>query len=136
MSVPRQVRLWRAWLEAQGRPKRKRGGQPGNLNALRHGGRSRWARARDGELSALLAEAKCAVRHAKRFVHQRKNRRPRALAQTNARVFPAPLLLLSAAGNARSGGNNPRASPSWRANRVAAIDLAWVAGRARRLPVY
>ncbi|HUJ02416.1 MAG TPA: hypothetical protein VLW75_02175 [Rhizomicrobium sp.] len=55
-----------AQLQARGDPppdfrgsnRRKRGGQPGNANRLRHGGFGRAARARREEVRALIAETR------------------------------------------------------------------------------
>jgi hypothetical protein len=55
--------------------KRKRGGQPGNVNALKHGGRTRAALALERELSTLMAEARCAMRIAKSLIPKGKRGR-------------------------------------------------------------
>ncbi|MFZ1990457.1 MAG: hypothetical protein WAW96_11885 [Alphaproteobacteria bacterium] len=74
MSEARQVRLWRAYLAERARPKRKRGGQPGNLNALKHGARTTVAIALERELSTLLGEVRFALKIAKPFIRKRKGR--------------------------------------------------------------
>jgi hypothetical protein len=76
MSLPPSARRWLAWRAANNAPKRQRGGQPANLNALRHGIRTAVAIARERELSTLLADAKRSIACAKPFIRKRKKRSP------------------------------------------------------------
>jgi hypothetical protein len=75
MSFSRNARLFLARRAGQA-PKRRRGAQPGNRNALRHGKRAAAAIERARELSALLADVKKAIACAKPFIGRQERRSP------------------------------------------------------------
>jgi len=80
------------------RPLRRRGGQPGNQNALKHGRRTKEARARRREIHLLLAEIYWALEVVRPFLKRRRRRKSRARDLTSSRTPPLAAIARKAHG--------------------------------------
>lgn len=135
--MPRGARILIARLRYGESAPRKRGGQPGNRNAVKHGGYSAAALRLRAWFSAFLKRLYRTLKIAKRLIAMRERRRARTARGTNACFIPssrpegreATTRGLSAADASNSGdaetSQKPRFSPCSGDNRAPGVSCRW-----------
>ncbi len=128
--LPRGAQILIARLRFGERAPRKRGGQPGNRNAIKHGGYSAAALRLRAWFSAFLKRLYRILRHAKALTAKPKRRAARTARGTNAGFVPAsrgdgPRVPAATRPGDAETSQEPRFSPCSGDNRARRVSCRW-----------
>lgn len=135
--LPRGAQILIARLRFGEAPPRKRGGQPGNRNAIKHGAYSAAALRLRAWFSAFLKRLYRDLRRAKRLMAKRKRRPAQTARGTKHGFIPAPASARGAAAVCRQGflpashsgdaetSQKPRFLPCSGDNRARRVSCRW-----------